>query len=418
MRTRAALATCLTAWLTASLALAAPPADAEGRFAPLDRPGPALSVPRAALDASLRCVGDLATGPHEPVLLVPGTGVDPQEFSWNWMRSLQARGWSFCAVTLPEHSTGDIQIAGEYVVHAVRTMHARSAGRKVQIVGHSQGGMLSRWSLRFWPDLRPMVDDLAGMAPSQHGTVVAAPTCVPDCSPSVWQQRDVSAFNQALNSGAETFAGISYTNVYTHTDEIVVPNADDTGSSSLHTGAGRITNVAIQDVCPDDLTEHLGIGTYDNTAYQLILDALTHPGPAVPSRVPVTACTPLLQPGVNPATFAPDYAGTLALLASNLAAVPHTTKEPTLACYTQLVCAQTAPRSPAVLQPVAATRDAVPPAAAPRTTPALAATGPGRLPWLAAALLTVGVACRRISREGRFSTSPRPATPVTAPPSI
>ena len=34
----------------------------------------------------------------------------------------------------------------------------------------------------------------------------------------------------------------------------------------------------IQQVCPHDVTEHIGLGVYDNTAYQIALDALTHPG--------------------------------------------------------------------------------------------------------------------------------------------
>jgi len=306
-----------------------------------------LSVPKASLDASLACVGDLARGPHAPILLIPGTTVDPQEFTWNYMPAFRAMGWSFCSVTLPFHTTGDIQIAGEYVTNAIRTIYSRSGGRKIQIVGHSQGGMLSRWSLRFWPDTRPMVDDVTGVSPSNHGTVVAQAACVPDCPPADWQQENTSAFTEALNSVAETFPGVSYTNVYTHTDEIVVPNADSTGSSSLHTGQGRITNVAIQDVCPNDLTEHDGSGTYDNTAYQLVLDALTHDGPADPARVPTTACASPLMPGVNPVTFAADFANTAALLEQNTMSAPHSPSEPPLACYPTLRCLTAPPAAAA-----------------------------------------------------------------------
>jgi len=74
------------------------------------------------------------------------------------------------------------------------------------------------------------------------GTIDAQALSLPvvGCAPALWQQRTGSAFDNALNSGAETFAGRSYTHVYTQLDEVVVPNFDETGSSSLHTGAGQI----------------------------------------------------------------------------------------------------------------------------------------------------------------------------------
>jgi hypothetical protein len=136
----------------------------------------------------------------------------------------------------------------------------------------------------------------------------------------------------------ETFSGISYTDIYTNTDEVVVPNFGPAASSSLSGGGGAIANVAIQSVCPADLTEHLGIGIYDNTAYRLALDALTHPGPADPSRVAATACLSPLMPGIDPSTFAADYAQTLAAVASAVAASPRTTSEPPLACYVTATC--------------------------------------------------------------------------------
>ncbi len=97
-----------------------------------------------------------------------------------------------------------------------------------------------------------MVDDLIGLSPSNHGTLDAIPLCEVGCAASIWQQRSNANFIAALNSGQETFAGISYTDVYTLTDEVVVPNFGPAASSSLHGGGGAITNVAIQTVCPTD----------------------------------------------------------------------------------------------------------------------------------------------------------------------
>jgi hypothetical protein len=313
-------------------------------YAPVDKPGPPLSVPQSALDASLRCQGTLAG--HTPVLLVPGTGSNPQHnFSWNWEPALDKLGIPWCAVTLPDNALDDIQVAGEYVVNAIRAMHT-AAGGKISIIGHSQGGMLPRWALRFWPDTRPLVDDQIGFAPSNHGTTGAAFLCSISCAAADWQQGDKSEFIKALNSYQETFTGISYTEVYSHNDEIVTPNSDDTGSSSLHGGGGAITNVAIQDLCPLDLSEHLAIGTQDLVAYDLAVDALEHPGPADPARAAASdpgICTPFaLMPGINPATYPTDLAAATLDLATNTATAPAVKSEPPLKCYVTASCPEKA----------------------------------------------------------------------------
>jgi hypothetical protein len=347
-RSRILAALCLAgiSSLTASsLVLAAPAGATDDAFAPLDRPGPALTVPPAALAVSLECSGDLASSTLEPVLLSPATGVTPdQNYSWNYERAFTAQGRAWCAVTMPHHTLGDIQTAGEYLVHAIRTMHAL-AGRRIAVMGHSQGGMSMRWALRFWPDTRLMVDDVIGMAGSNHGTA-AAKQCVvgrTSCPPAVWQQGRDADFVRALNSRAETFADISYTEVFTHTDEVVQPNSTDaTSSSALHTGAGQIANVATQDVCPLDVYEHLTVGTVDPVTYALVMDALGHPGPADPGRISRRVCLQLYQPGVDPLDV-PMYLQVLAaapgLLAVdvpgvNVVGVPEVPAEPPLRCYT------------------------------------------------------------------------------------
>jgi hypothetical protein len=363
--------------LLAALALAVVPAvaSASGTYAPPNRPGPPLSVPASKLAAALQCSGSLHGAPHEPVLLVPGTSLNPAtDYGYGWEPALTKLGWPYCAVTLPGNAMGDIQVAGEYVVYAIRTMHAAYGGR-IDIVGHSQGGMVPRWALRFWPDTRAMVDDLVGLSPSNHGTLDAIPACAQSCAPAFWQQRSDAAFIAALNSAQETFPGISYTDIYTNTDEVVVPNFGPAASSSLSGGGGAITNVAIQAVCPADLTEHLGIGIYDNTAYQLAQDALTHPGPADPSRVAATACLNPLMPGVDPTTFAANYAQTIASVAATVASAPQTTAEPPLACYVTATC----PTGRAAPQQ-RSSRTAGTPASSLGTRPAVAGTrrGPRR----------------------------------------
>lgn len=310
-----------------------PAAAAPAAFAPVDRPGPALSVPKDRLDAALACTANVGKG-RQTVLLVPGTTVNPREdYAWNWFRALDKLGRPYCAVTLPFNTTGDTQVASEYLVNAIRMIYART-GKKVQVMGHSQGGTEPRFALRFWPDLRSKVDDYIAFAATNHGSPLIRGLCAPNCTPALWQQIDHSNYISAMNSYQETFAGISYTQIYTHFDQFVQPNLDDTGTTSL-SGPGDITNVALQDVCPANTNEHIAIGTYDPVAYALAMDALNHAGPADPSRIPASVCDQIFMPGVDPRTFAANLADAYNQIFISLTSDPRVDAEPALKAYTR-----------------------------------------------------------------------------------
>jgi hypothetical protein len=286
---------------------------------------------------------------REPVLLNPATGVTPVEnYSWNWEPALDKLGIPWCAYTAPYHTLGDIQISGEYLVYAIRTMHSL-AHREIAIIGHSQGGMSMRWPLRFWPDTRAMVDKVIGFSGTNHGTTqFSAAPCGLGCPPADWQQEYESNFVRAMNSYAETFAGISYTEIYTHTDEVVTPNSGPNATAAVHTGTGQITDIATQQVCPLDVYEHLTIGTVDPVAYALAVDSLTHSGPADPARIPKSVCSEVYMPGINPLSINNylqilDSAPTLGsvdigVLAPAVSGVQDVTAEPPLACYVFAAC--------------------------------------------------------------------------------
>ncbi|MGN6160643.1 MAG: esterase/lipase family protein [Marmoricola sp.] len=312
-------------------------------YAPLSRPGPALDVSATKLAAALTCHGSPTSG-GEPVLLSPGTSVTAeQNFSWNYEKAFTAQHRYWCAVSPPYHTLGDIQVAAEYLVYGIRRMH-HASGRRIAVMGHSQGGMSMRWGLRFWPDTRTMVDDIIGMAGDNHGSTALAGCIVglTTCMPSIWQQGANAHFIKALNSGTETFAGISYTEIYTTHDEVVTPSTNNAvASSALHTGAGAVTNIATQSICPAEPDEHLTVGTIDPVTYALVMDALTHAGPARPSRINRAVCGTLYMPYVDPASVpmyllileaAPNLA-TVSIPNLSFAGAPLVAKEPALRCY-------------------------------------------------------------------------------------
>lgn len=316
----------------------APAAQSSRAYAPVDHPGPALSVPARKLSSAVACTRGVRGDHRDPILLVPGTDLTPKaNYSWNYERAFRALHWAYCTVALPQRATGNIEVAGEYVVYAIRKM-ARQSARRVDILGYSQGGMVPRWALRFWPDTRRLVKTFVALDPSNHGTVDANAACQGQCSAADWQQAEHSHFMAALNSYAETFAGIDYTVVYSRTDEIVVPNLNSQGSSSLHTGRGRIENIAVQQICPSDVSDHLAMGSYDPVGYALAVDAFRHESLANPKDVPSTVCTHPFQPGVDASTFDANYLSYLKEIGQAQLGAKELKAEPPLKCYVFARC--------------------------------------------------------------------------------
>jgi len=272
--------------LLLSTATGVAPARAGG---PAPLPGPTLSESGEALAQTLSCPATFR-GEHEPILLVHATAeTGERNFSTNYGRVLPRMGYDVCTVELVDYARGDIQASAERVVYAVRTMAQRSH-RKVQIVGHSEGPLPARWAIKWWPDLGPLVDDLISIAGPYHGWFGTEGFCAAGCAPALWQMRRHSKFMDAFNAGDETPGDVSYTQVYAINDEVVQPYS----TTRLEGGA----NIAVQDVCPGRLNEHYEM-VYDAAVYGVVLDALTHPGPADLGRVDRSLCGQLTMPGVT-----------------------------------------------------------------------------------------------------------------------
>lgn len=285
---------------------------------------PVLTVDPESLERSLTCTGSLSSeGDGKPVLLVHGTGSREDE-SWRsgYLYALPRAGFPTCAVRLPARAMGDIQVSSEYVVHAIREM-SRLSGRRVAVVGHSQGGLHPVWALRFWAGLRGSVDDVIALASPFQGTAGANDLCRDGCAPAVWQQRRGSRFLGALDD-VELPPGPSYTSLTTLYDEVAYPQPE----------SGRLPgarNIVLQDICPERPVDHFGI-VYDNLSWELTLDALTHEGHAEPSRLPASICQTVTLP-FDARTFFTDTTLALGNVAVAFATTPPSPEEPRLFCY-------------------------------------------------------------------------------------
>ena len=220
-----------------------------------------------------------------PVVLVHGTLGD-MRVSWNLISpKLEADGYCVFALDYGNRATGPIEQSAAELRDFVDRVLAATGARRVSLVGHSQGGMMPRYYLKFLGGLGK-VDDLIGLAPSNHGTsnpgalvLDAAGVCY-----SCGQQATGSAFLTNLNAGDETPGDVSYTQVETTYDEVVLPY------TSAFLSGPNTTNVRLQDRCPLDPVEHLSI-IYDPVALRWVENALARRGPADPAFRP--SCLPL-----------------------------------------------------------------------------------------------------------------------------
>jgi triacylglycerol lipase len=267
MRSAIAVLAVLAVLATSSAAAAAPPP-----------PG-----------ANLACTPSAA---HPfPVVLVHGTFENRFD---NWLAmspALRAAGYCVYALDygardgsglLGIYGIGEIERSARELRDFVAGVRARTGAAKVSLVGHSQGGLMPRYFIKYLGGAE-VVDDLVGLAPSNHGTAnPLAPVAGFSC-PACRQQVAGSAFLRDLNAGDETPGDVSYTQVVTRRDEVVVPY-----TSGFLAPGENVTNVTLQDACPNDTSDHLRV-PYDPPAIALALNALGRPGPADPAFRPACA---------------------------------------------------------------------------------------------------------------------------------
>ncbi|MBC2879444.1 MULTISPECIES: alpha/beta fold hydrolase [Streptomyces] len=272
MRLRTKVRALLAAAATATLTLTGMSATAAPAAASvLDIP------PKGANDWS--CKPDSAH--PEPVVLVNGTFKLMAE---NWAKlspKLKENGYCVFAFNYGHMETDPIPQAAAELRDFVEAVRGATGAAKVDIVGHSQGGMMPRYYVKFLGGA-DKVDDLIGIVPSNHGTKnpLAIPAGYTFC-PSCLDQRVGSDLLKKLNDGEETPAGPDYTVITTRHDEVVIPY-----TSALLTGpAERLTNVVLQDMCPLDPFMH-DQATKDPVVHQWVLNALARKGPADPGFKP------------------------------------------------------------------------------------------------------------------------------------
>ncbi|MDQ0944758.1 alpha/beta fold hydrolase [Streptomyces sp. V1I1] len=217
----------------------------------------------------------------QPVILVNGTFKSMAE-NWAVLSSrLAAEGYCVFAFDYGDMATAPIPDSAAQLRDFVDTVRSRTGAKRVDLVGHSQGGMMPRYYVKFLGGATK-VDDLVGIVPSNHGTsnplaIAAGATVCPACV----DQTAGSPLLTKLNADPEAPAGPDYTQIATRYDEVVVPY-----TSAYLTGSDRyVTNVLLQDACPVNTSEH-DQAPKDAVVAQWVLNALGRSGPADPGFRP------------------------------------------------------------------------------------------------------------------------------------
>ena len=234
-----------------------------------------------------------------PVVLVHGTFADMSN-SWQAISPLlKNNGYCVFALNYGEYNgsgaigvygVDDIRVSAQELSAFIDEVLAATGAAEVDVVGHSQGGMMPRYYLKHLGGAAK-VRALVGLSPSNHGTTLnglfvlsnffpGANQFTGAFCPACEQQQYDSAFIANLNAGGETVPGVDYTVIQTRYDTVVTPY-----TSSFLSGA-NVRNILLQNQCILDLGDHLSM-PYDHIVATDVLNALD---PANPRRI---VCTPI-----------------------------------------------------------------------------------------------------------------------------
>ncbi|MEU6068104.1 alpha/beta fold hydrolase [Streptomyces sp. NPDC047082] len=220
-----------------------------------------------------------------PVVLVHGTLGNSID---NWLSLapyLKDRGYCVFSLDYGQlsgvplfYGLGPIDKSAQQLSDYVDRVLSATGAAKADLVGHSQGGMMPRYYLKFLGGAAK-VNALVGLAPDNHGTNLngltnllpyfpGAEDLIKATTPGLADQIAGSDFLTKLNAGGDTVPGVHYTVIATKYDEVATP------WRSQYLSGSDVNNVLLQDLCPLDLSEHVAIGLLDRIAFHEVANAL------------------------------------------------------------------------------------------------------------------------------------------------
>jgi len=177
-----------------------------------------------------------------------------------------------------------IEHSAEELRSFVNKVLSKTGASKVDLVGHSQGGMMPNYYIKLLGGASK-VNELIGLSPSNHGTTLSGLTKFVELfpfaseivgglleflgAPALPEQEETSAFIKKLfGSGEPVVSGVRYVVIQTTHDEVVTPY------QHAFLNGSNVTNITIQDQCPADGVAHIGMFD-DSPALQNVLNQLS-----------------------------------------------------------------------------------------------------------------------------------------------
>ncbi|MCP2338932.1 esterase/lipase family protein [Actinomadura rupiterrae] len=233
-----------------------------------------------------------------PVVLVHATGVN---LGANWVTvapTLANAGYCVYAFNYGMTALsagriggmGDIPTSARTLAAFVDQVRAATGSAQVDLVGHSQGGMMPNYYIKRLGGAAK-VRRFVAIAPSNHGTTLSGLVDLGTNlgvlgftnfmltlagAPSLVQQQSSSAFIKGLFGDGDTVPGPRYTVIETVNDHVVTPY------TNAFLSGPNVRDVTIQKQCPNDPVGHIGMFE-DGPTVQNVANAL---GPDDPNFQP------------------------------------------------------------------------------------------------------------------------------------
>lgn len=212
-----------------------------------------------------------------PVVLVHGTGVN-QNSSWQAIApELANRGYCVYTTTVGylygARNVGELDsvtTSATQLATFVQKVRGWTGAEKVDLVGHSQGGTVNLFYLRYDKGYE-YVRRVVGLAPANNpptfyidlvDLIPGLRALLPKVIPATGQLLSPAAF-QALVP--RTYPGVEYSNIVSRYDELAVPP-----TVAFLPAGPNVRNILVQDICPAEHVGHLGMIADPNVTRMLM----------------------------------------------------------------------------------------------------------------------------------------------------
>lgn len=211
----------------------------------------------------------------DPVIIVAGTFANQGLASVYYAplaARLRADGYQAFIFGLPNGGLTDARDSAAALNRFSDSVRAQTGAARVDLVAHSQGAMVSRYYIKYLGGVDE-VDSLVSLAGVMYGTSLANLAKLlgfGNCIGLVGCQQMAigSSFLNDLNAGDDTIGNVSYTNIATDGDEIILPYTN----AYLHNDGNNV-NTNVRATCWGRIIDHISIAL-DGAVYSGIQDAL------------------------------------------------------------------------------------------------------------------------------------------------